>query len=164
MLTRSIQNRSGKTWWNDTTDFFIDTNILWWYMVENSKHHKKVKAFLDPIIINDENSLIVNEFVMIELFHLLVKQKGKQGCTIAEYLLNEDHPFFQVKFDILQESDLNEILTILTKYRTTTTIGGRDSSILHSMTRHKITSIITNDKGFENVAGINVLDPIARGM
>ncbi|TXT53234.1 MAG: hypothetical protein BAJALOKI2v1_1110012 [Promethearchaeota archaeon] len=48
------------------TIFFIDTNILWWYFVKNSKYHKSVKKFLDPLILDTENSFIVNEFVMIE--------------------------------------------------------------------------------------------------
>jgi predicted nucleic acid-binding protein len=128
--------------------------------VESSKLHLKVKAFLDPIIMGKDNVLIVNEFVMIELFHLLVKHKGKPGGKIADYLLNGDHPFFEIKFDIIQESDLADVLAMLTKYGMTTTIGGRYSSIIHSMMRHKIKTIITNDKAFENVTGITVLDPI----
>ncbi len=156
----SIPRRFGRRRWNNTASFFIDTNILWWYIVKSSKHHREVKAFLDPIIMGVGNSLIVNEFVMIELFHLLVKKQGKQGHSIADYLLNGDHPFFEIKFDIIQDSDISDVLAILSKYGTTTTIGGRDSSIIHSMNLHKITNIITNDKGFENVPGIKILDPI----
>lgn len=42
----------------------------------------------------------------------------------------------------------------------TTMIGGRNASIIHSMMLHGINTIITNDKAFENVAGIALLDPI----
>ena len=31
---------------------------------------------------------------MIELFHLLIKKKGKEGFRIASLLLNENFPFF----------------------------------------------------------------------
>ena len=67
--------------------FFVDTNILWWYTVKNSKHHLSVKEFLDPLIMDEQNSFIVNEFVMIELFHLLIKRMGRRGYEIADFLL-----------------------------------------------------------------------------
>jgi len=143
--------------------FFIDTNILWWYLVESSKHHQEVKVFLDPIIENEDNSLIVNEFVMIELFHLLVKRAGKKGYQIARNLLDEVYPFFEVNFDAMQKSDLSDILEILSKHGMTTPIGGRDASIIHSMRRHKIEKIITHDEDFDNLPGITVLNPISPG-
>lgn len=142
------------------TIFFIDTNILWWYFVKNSKYHKSVKKFLDPLILDTENSFIVNEFVMIELFHLLIKKKGKEGFEIISKLLNENYPFFLIKYDLLQISDLDKVSKILFKYGNITTIGGRDSTIIYSMTSHKVSNIITNDKGFEKVDFIEAHNPL----
>ncbi|MHA1679623.1 MAG: type II toxin-antitoxin system VapC family toxin [Promethearchaeota archaeon] len=138
----------------------MDTNVLWWYMVKTSKNHKSIKKFLDPLILDTKNSFIVNEFVMIELIHLLIKKKGKDGYKIATFLLGGSHPFFEVKYDILQIYDLKEVLDILEKYGTTTSIGGRDASIIHSMKRYKVVDIISNDKGFSSIPNINLHDPI----
>jgi len=144
------------------TVYFLDTNILWWYFVKNSNNHKSIKNFLDNLIIDAQNSFIINEFVMIELFHLLIKKKGKEGFRIASLLLNEKYPFFKFKYDLLQISDLDSILRILHKYGNISSIGGRDSTIIYSMTRHKVRDIITNDKGFEKVSSITVHNPLSQ--
>ncbi|TFG12236.1 MAG: PIN domain-containing protein [Promethearchaeota archaeon] len=142
------------------TTFFLDTNILWWYFVKNSKNHQQIKLYLDELILDAQNSFIINEFVLIELFHLLIKKKGNEGYKLASILLNERYPFIEFKYNLLHVSDLNNVLQILFKYGTTTSIGGRDSTIIYSMNRHKVKDIITNDKGFENVEFITVHNPL----
>ncbi|MHA1457890.1 MAG: type II toxin-antitoxin system VapC family toxin [Promethearchaeota archaeon] len=127
------------------TKFFLDTNVLWWYFVKNSKNHQSIKSYLDKLILDAQNSFIINEFVMIELFHLLIKKKGNEGFKIASLLLNERYPFMEFKYDILHISS---------------SIGGRDSTIIYSMDRHKVKDIITNDKGFEKVELITVHNPL----
>jgi len=97
---------------------------------------------------------------MIELFHLLIKNKGKEGFRIASLLLNENFPFFKLKYDLLQISDLDNVLRILNKYGNISSIGGRDSTIIYSMNRHKVRNIITNDKGFEKVKSITIHNPL----
>jgi len=142
------------------TKFFLDTNILWWYFVKNSKNHQKIKGFLDKLILDPQNSFIINEFVMIELFHLLIKKKGNAGFKLASLLLNERYPFIEFKYDLLHISDLNSVLQILYKYGMSSSIGGRDSTIIYSMNHHKVKNIITNDKGFEHVELITVHNPL----
>lgn len=96
---------------------------------------------------------------MIELFHLLIKKKG-EGFEIISKLLNENYPFFLIKYDLLQLSDLDNVSKILFKYGNITTIGGRDSTIIYSMTSHKVSNIITNDKGFQKVDFIEAHNPL----
>ena len=91
------------------TKFFLDTNILWWYFVKNSKHHQTIKLYLDKLILDAQNSFIINEFVMIELFHLLIKKKGKEGFKLASSLLNERYPFIEFTYNLLQIFDLNSV-------------------------------------------------------
>ena len=142
------------------TRFFLDTNILWWYFVKNSKYHQSIKLYLDKLIMDDQNSFIINEFVVIELFHLLIKKKGEDGFKIASLLLNERYPFLEVKYDVLHISDLNAVLKNLYKYGIRSSIGGRDSTIIYTMNRHKVKNIITNDKGFEKVESLLVHNPL----
>ena len=142
------------------TIYFLDTNTLWWYFVKNSNNHQLIKNYLDNLILDAQNSFIINEFIMIELFHLLIKKKGKEGFRIASLLLNESYPFFKFKYDLLQISDLDSVLRILHEYGNISSIGGRDSTIIYSMTRHKVKDIITNDKGFEKVKSIIVHNPL----
>ncbi|MHA1620158.1 MAG: type II toxin-antitoxin system VapC family toxin [Promethearchaeota archaeon] len=142
------------------TNYFLDTNILWWYVVKTSKNHRIVKPFLDDLILNPFNSFTINEFVMIELIHHLVKKKGTEGYRIARKLLHETYPFFKIHYDISHNSDLSRILDLVKQYGMTTTIGGRDASIIHSMAFHGIQEIITCDAGFEEVADITVINPL----
>ena len=79
---------------------------------------------------------------------------------LASLLLNERYPFIKYKYDLLHVSDLNSVLKILSKYGTTTSIGGRDSTIIYSMNHHEVKDIITNDRGFENVEFIHVHNPL----
>ena len=109
---------------------------------------------------DDQNSFIMNEFVVIELFHLLIKKKGEDGFKIASLLLNERYPFLEVKYDVLHISDLNAVLKNLYKYGIRSSIGGRDSTIIYTMNRHKVKNIITNDKGFEKVESLLVHNPL----
>ncbi len=158
---RLVQNPFGKKMWRiSMTIFFVDTNILWWYFVKNSKNYQQIKAYMDNLILDAQNSFIINEFVAIELFHLLIKKKGKEGFKVASLLLNENYPFFKIKYDLLQISDLDKVLTILNQLGNTSSIGGRDSTIIFSMTRHKIRDLITNDKGFEKVKSIIIHNPL----
>lgn len=140
--------------------YFLDTNILWWYFVKNSKNHHPIKSYLDKLILDAQNSFIINEFVMIELFHLLIKKKGDEGFKIASLLLNERYPFIEFTYDLLHISDLNSVLQILYKYGKNSSIGGRDSTIIYSMNHHKVKDIITNDKGFEKVESITIHNPL----
>lgn len=135
---------------------------MWWYLVKNSKNHQIVKEFLDDLILDTQNSFLINEIVMIELFHLLIKQRGKEGFKIASDFLNSNYPFFKCKYDILQISDLYDVLNILNRYGNISTIGGRDSTIIHSMITHNVENIITNDGGFEKVNSIRIHNPISK--
>lgn len=143
------------------TQYFLDTNILWWYFVQSSKHHLEVKKFLDPLILNIENGFLVNEFVIIELLHYLIKKQGTQGYKLADLLLSGKFPFIEIYYDILQASDLQGILKIVHQYGTTTSLGGRDASIIHSMRIHSITHLITHDSAFKHVENLSILDPIS---
>jgi predicted nucleic acid-binding protein len=143
------------------TLYFLDTNVLFWYLVKTSKHHVDVVNCLDPLLLNVDNTFIINEIVVMELLHLLVKKNGKDGYSIGNLLLSGNYSFLDIKFDILGIADLRDILEDLFKYGVKTTIGGRDSSILHSITKYKVDCLITNDSGFDGIAGLRRCDPIA---
>ena len=117
---------------------------------------------MDALILDTKNTFMMNEFVIIELFHLLIKKKGKEGYEIGSELINGKYPFFEIKYDLLQVSDLEGGLKIFGDYGYTTTIGGRDSTILYTMKCHSITEIITNDQGFQTVKYIHCHDPLEK--
>ena len=141
--------------------YFIDTNMMWWYLIDTSKNHLIVKPYINQLIQKHGTILIANEYVAIELIHLLIKKKGKEGYRIAKLLLDgKFSSIFEIKFNILKILDLQKILDYLTKYGYKTSIGGRDSSILHLMETLDIKYIITNDKDFTKVSSIEVLNPL----
>ena len=143
----------------EISKFFIDTNILWWYFAQNSKYHEKVKNFLDPLILDLKNSFFVNEFVIIELLHILIK-RTEAGYSLGKKILSNQYSFLNIIIDINNIRSLEELLEVLNIHGHNTTIGGRDSSIIVSMRLHKINNIITHDDGFRSVDDINIHDPI----
>jgi predicted nucleic acid-binding protein len=115
---------------------------------------------MDNLILNEEHFFFVNEFVIIELIHQLIKKKGYEGFKLAKKLISGDYPFITIVFDILHKIDLENILILLVNHGMQSTIGGRDASILHSMEIHEIHDLITNDKGFTKIEKIMVNNPI----
>jgi predicted nucleic acid-binding protein len=141
------------------TQYFIDTNILWWYLSKNSKHHQKVKIFLDELILNTANTFIVNEIILLELFHILVKRLGQSGVRIAQAIIDYKFTFLKIHFHSINKDTINNILDLIFKYGTTTTIGGRDSTVINTMQIHNLTHLITDDQGYLNVENLQVHSP-----
>jgi len=139
--------------------YFIDSNIWAWYLNKNSVYHTNVKDYLNDLIKDVNNSFLINEIVAIEVFHYLIKRCGpKEGKTLAKRLIN--YSFISIDFILQDKESLLEVLDILIHYGITTTIGGRDSSIISSMKKNKVHNIITHDKGYSHVTDINVHDPL----
>lgn len=114
---------------------------------------------MDKLILDLENTFHINEFVTIEFLHLIIK-KSKEGYKLAKELQANNYPFLKIHFDFNNFSSLESLLEVLHKYGNKTTIGGRDSSIIVSMKEHKVKDIISNDKGFQNIEGVKVHNPI----
>ncbi|MCY3413708.1 MAG: type II toxin-antitoxin system VapC family toxin [Candidatus Heimdallarchaeota archaeon] len=137
----------------------MDTNILWWYFNENSRHYQKVRAFLDDLFLDQNNIFFVNSYVFIEFFHHIVK-KVINGYSICARILSDEYSFINIISNDREKETLSSILEILNKYGHFTTIGGRDSSIIVSMEKNRIKYIISNDTAFDNVEGLKRVNPI----
>lgn len=133
--------------------------MLWWYLVENSQNHQKVKNYLDQLILDLDNVFYINEFVIIELMHLLIK-KSKKGYEMAKELLSNQYPFLIIIYDFSKLYSFKSLLEILNTYGHSSTIGGRDSSIIVTMQTNQITDIISNDNGFKSVKSLLIHNPI----
>lgn len=142
------------------TNYFIDSYILWWYHIESSKYHKKVKKFLDKLILDLSNNFTINEFVMIEFMQMLITRQGVEGYAIAQQFL-EEQSVIKLVFDMRSSNHMLGILDKLNMYESSA-IGGRSASILHSMEKHKISDIITVDDNFTNVSGIEIHNPVLK--
>jgi predicted nucleic acid-binding protein len=101
----------------------------------------------------------MNEFVAIELLHLLVK-KTEKGYQLGKKIFSNNYPFLTILFDYTNIQTLNNLLEILHHYGHSTSIGGRDSSIILSMEKNNIQNIVTNDGGFNYVDNITVINPV----
>lgn len=138
---------------------FIDSNILAWYLNKNSPNHNKVRDYLNPLIRDPINNFLINEFVVLEVFHYLIKRLGSvKGKNLALKFIK--YKFITIEYSIKSQKSLTETLDILTSYGVTTTIGGRDSSIIYTMNQQNVSKIISNDQGFQKVNGIELEDPL----
>jgi predicted nucleic acid-binding protein len=142
------------------TKYFIDSYILWWYHVESSRYHKKVKKFLDKLILDMSNNFVINESVMIEFMQLLIRHQGVEGYAVAQQFL-EEQSVIKLEFDMQSSDHMLGILDKLNIYESSS-IGGRSASILHSMEKHRISNIITVDDNFTKVPGVEIHNPVLK--
>lgn len=118
-----------------------------------------IKEFLNGLIQDVTNTFVINEIVLLEVFHYLIKRFGPtKGKELALKLMNNS--FIEIEYSIINENSVLETLDILVKYGVTTTIGGRDSTIIRTMRTTGVMNIISHDRAFELVENLQLIDPL----
>ncbi|MBI5332217.1 MAG: type II toxin-antitoxin system VapC family toxin [Candidatus Aenigmarchaeota archaeon] len=101
-----------------------------------------------------KNKILINTIVIMELSHYLVKNLGAvKGREKLDSFLS-----FGFFVDGLDFASSRESIRLLCEY-SHAGIGGRDSTILASMRKHKIKTIATHNISFKKVDWLDVLDP-----
>ncbi|MHA1673667.1 MAG: type II toxin-antitoxin system VapC family toxin [Promethearchaeota archaeon] len=133
---------------------FLDSNYWIYLFDKTTKEHALVKDHFE--LIYGKYQLASNTVVLIETMHYLVKWLGSE-------LVKEKWEWFMAMDLIIDELTLpciNSTFEELVKY-SYAGIGGRDASILASMKRlGNIQTLISHDKDFLKIPGIEVIDPV----
>lgn len=133
---------------------FIDSNIWCYYFDRSADEHEAVAEEIDHLIDEGED-LHINTVVLMEVGHFLVKNLGGvKGKEKLDHMLQ--HSFKITDLDYPLTRDSLEVL----KREHQTGIGGRDATIIASMKEEGVEQLLTHDKAFERIEGIDVIDPV----
>ena len=127
---------------------------MWCYFFDiSSKEHESVSSYIEEIL--EKDSIAMNTLIIMELSHYLIKNLGPiKGKEKIEKLL--EFPFIIINFDY--DLTLSSI-EMLSEY-SHIGIGGRDATILATMKKLKIKTLITHDQSFKKIDFIKVVDPV----
>jgi uncharacterized protein len=131
----------------------IDANIWAYFFDSTLKEYKAVQEPLKEALSNHEAA--VNAAIAVETLHYLVKRLGPLvGRRKGETFLRYELPIFPLDTKTLDIT--HQVLCEFTHLG----IGGRDASIIASMRREGIDTIMTHDKAFKRIKEIKVIDPV----
>lgn len=132
---------------------FVDSNIWCYYFDSSADEHQAVSDFMDEKL--EEEDIALNTVVVMEVAHFLVKNLGgEEGEEKIDTFLS--FPFRIADFDY--STMYNSVERLVEESETG--IGGRDATILASMNDLDVDKLITHDKAFKEVEGIEVVDPV----
>ena len=128
---------------------FLDSSFIIALVNEKDSLHKKALEYLELIEANEcyISNLIINEVITV------IGNKLGLKTTISTYeLLN-------MVFNVVNEYDLidfnSNVMLIYEKYNTK--LSFTDSSILYIMKMEGISNLLTFDKEFKRVEGLNII-------
>jgi predicted nucleic acid-binding protein len=131
----------------------IDSNIWAYYFDVTLPEHQKVIRPLETAL--KKNQAAVNATIVVETFHYLVKRLGPlEGKKKGSIFLNYGMPLFEIDEEIIELT-----LMKLSEF-THLGIGGRDASILATMSIEGIQNLMTHDQAFKRVPDIEIIDPV----
>jgi predicted nucleic acid-binding protein len=131
----------------------IDSNIWAYYFDATLSEHQKVIKPLETAL--KKNQAAVNATIVVETLHYLVKRLGSlEGKTKGNIFLNYGLPFYEIDEEVIELT-----LMKLSEF-THLGIGGRDATILATMSLEGIHNLMTHDQAFKRVPEIDVIDPI----
>jgi len=131
----------------------IDTNIWAYYFDATLPEHEHVQQPLESTLKHQQ--ACINTTIAIETLHYLVRRLGPlAGGDKGRIFLA-----YGVPLHILDANTITLTHHKLCEHHHLG-IGGRDASLLATMSQHDIDTIMTHDQAFKRVPGIKTTDPI----
>lgn len=132
----------------------VDTNIWLIYMMENSDLHEDIVPILERHL--KDSQIFINTIIAMETLYFIIKKIGKEeGLKKFKLILRGNiticgFPKDQF-FNLVDKLALQNVVSL----------KAFDTSILVTMEKYDISTIITHDQQFKSVSGINVIDPVS---
>ena len=137
---------------------FVDTNIWCYYFDARLQEHERVREPLRGILRTEE--IAVNTVTVMEVAHYLTRNLDEAEAREKVESFTKLSNMNIIDFD---KALMRTALEHLTKYAKSYALGGRDSTILASLDKFKIETLLTHDKTLAVLAqklGVKVIDPI----
>jgi predicted nucleic acid-binding protein len=137
---------------------FIDTNIWCYYLDARLPEHGHVVEPLRGILKGSE--VAINTAVAMEVAHYLTRNLDEQEARDRiESFVNLSNMDI-VNFD---RALMNTALDYIARFGKTEGLGGRDSTIIATLDKLRIETLLTHDKNLAAIVtklGIKTMDPI----
>ncbi|MGV9103649.1 MAG: type II toxin-antitoxin system VapC family toxin [Promethearchaeia archaeon] len=131
----------------------VDSNIWAYYFDASLPEHNKVIKPLEAAL--EKNQVAINAIIVVETLHYLVKRLGSlEGKRKGRVFLGYGMPLYEIDEEIVTLT-----LMKLSEF-THLGIGGRDATILATMSVEGIHNLMTHDQAFKRIPEIDVIDPI----
>lgn len=131
---------------------FIDSNIWCYYFNNSALEHDIIASTVD--LVAEEEEIAINSVIIMEVAHYLYRQVPVKAGSFIDSFLSYPFHFFELDLKTVQHA-----IQVLEKY-SSLGIGGRDATIIASMEISGIRRLMTNDKAFEHVKSIDVINPL----
>lgn len=132
----------------------IDTNIWAYYFDEDSPEHGAVVGPVESALKSEQ--IAVNTIIVMELAHFLIRNLGPvEGAEKLALFLR--FPLVISDFGFRDSLDAIEML----KRYSHLGVGGRDATILASMSRARVKKLMTHDEALAKVDWLEIIDPIS---
>lgn len=131
----------------------VDSNMWAYYFDSTLPEHVKVIKPLESLL--KKNQVAVNATISVETLHYLVKRLGPlEGEKKGRVFLSYGMPLYEIDEQVVELT-----LTKLSEF-THLGIGGRDATILATMSLEGIHNLMTHDQAFRRIPEVDVVDPI----
>lgn len=142
---------------------FIDSNIWCYYFDQRLPEHQLVRGPIRQIL-ESSQEIVCNTIVVMEIAHYLVRHfNEKEARNKIEHFIHLGN----MKILDFDSKAMAQSLDNLLNFSYSYGLGGRDSTILASMSLNSIKTLMTHDSVFKRLSDrgfCNVIDPIAKGQ
>jgi predicted nucleic acid-binding protein len=139
---------------------FVDTNIWCYFFDARLPEHEHVKGAMREVLMKE--TVTVNTVIVMEVAHYLTRNLGeseaKRKVEVFVTLRN-------MKILDFNRALMGVAVDYLTTYARSDGLGGRDSTIIASLSKFGIKSLLTHDRAlgaFAKKLGFESIDPIPR--
>lgn len=137
---------------------FVDTNIWCYYFDARLPEHEHVKEAMRRVLMKE--TIVVNTVIVMEVAHYLTRNLGEaEAKSKADVFLN----LRNMKILDFDRAIMGVAVDYLTTYARSDGLGGRDSTIIASLSKLGIKSLLTHDRAlgaFAEKLGFESMDPI----
>lgn len=137
---------------------FIDTNVWCYYFDARLPEHAPVSNVLRSTI--RDRTVVVNTVVVMEVAHYLARNLERDEAKNRADMFMNLRSLSIIDFD---KPLLRDSIDFLIRYARSHGLGGRDSTIISSLMRHGINTLMTHDESLGIIAsqlGIETIDPV----
>lgn len=137
---------------------FVDSNIWCYYFDQRLPEHAKVREPMREIIKSEE--ILCNTITVMEVVHYIVKHFNEEAAQKKiEFFVN----LRNMKIVDFDRQAMMETIETFIAHAYADGLGGRDATILATMTSQNAKKIISHDNIIKNLAhklALQVIDPI----
>ena len=137
---------------------FIDTNIWCYFFDARLPEHEHVRGTMREVLMKE--TVVVNTVIVMEVAHYLTRNlseaEAKRKAGVFVNLRN-------MKILDFDRTLMGVAVDYLTTYARSDGLGGRDSTVIASLSKFGIESLLTHDRAlgaFAEKLGFESIDPI----